>query len=237
MSWNKKSDEQFKEELRVKRPDITTKDKYTTNKTKMLFECSEGHSWETSPNHILNDCSACPYCSHNTKYLSRRSSSEYFKNRLDEVDSEFTVLGEYTTARTKIEVVCPKGHKSFCFPYGLVRGSSCLQCKGYAKFKEGRPITLYYAKINHDNKFYYKIGLTQKGFAKRFMGQEALKMELLYETIYDSVFLGYEAEQSILYAFSEFITKDKVLRKGNTEIFNSDVLNLDSQTYEDFIWH
>lgn len=236
MVWNKKTHEQFMSELAEKRPDLTTEDIYVNNKHKMNFSCANGHSFTTAPNHVLNDGTNCKLCSNENQSVNRLRSQKEFIEILESIDSVFTVVGEYTGANRKIEVVCDQGHTSYIFPHNAVRGSSCKQCADYGKLRE-IPTTLYYTRIDHEKKSYYKIGLTQRSFDRRFVGEEGRKVTLLYETVYDSPALAWEAEQSVLKAFKEFITKDKVLRKGNTEVFVSDVLHLDSYEMEEILWH
>ena len=235
MVWNKKTHEQFLKELAELRPDLSTEDVYVNNKTKMLFTCNKGHKWNCAPNHVLNDKTMCRVCRDEKLSTDRLRTHEDFVSILKAINSVFTVVGEYKGANIKVDVVCDKGHSSSVFPSNAVRGSSCRECVDYGKFRD-IPTTLYYVKFNHDGRDYYKIDLTQKSLSRRFVGEEARKMTLLYETVYDSPALAWEAEQSVLKAFREFTTKDKVLRKGNTEVFNSDILHLDSYQMEEETW-
>lgn len=57
----RKTNDEFVEELIRLNLGVMSLDQYTNNKTKMRFKCQYGHTWETTPNHILRG-SGCPYC-------------------------------------------------------------------------------------------------------------------------------------------------------------------------------
>lgn len=225
--WNKKTDQQFKLELGEKRPDLKTEDTYINNKFPMLFVCTSGHSFKAAPNHVLNDKSNCKVCANLKQSAERTRTQQEFIETLKSINSPFKVVGKYINAQTGVDVVCQKGHTSKVMPYNATRGSTCRQCVDYGKFRDA-PVTLYYVRILHDSKTYYKVGLTQRGVSRRFVGAEGSKITSLYEEEYDSPLFAWEAEQSLIKAFKEFITKDKVLRKGNTEVFCCDVLHMDN---------
>lgn len=227
MSWNKKSHDQFIEELSLKRPDLSVEGGYTTNKAKLSFTCKLGHKWDASPNHILNDMTPCPTCARTAQGERRSKSQEDFILGMQAVNSPMKLLGEYKNARTSVRTICPVGHISMSHPGNLLKGAGCRQCVDYGKFRP-EPVTLYYIKVLHESKNYYKIGLTQRGLSRRFTGTDKLKITSLYEEEYDSPLLAWEAEQSLIKTFKEFITKDKVLSNGNTEVFCCDVLHMDN---------
>ena len=58
----RKTHEQFVEELKQISPNITTLGIYVTNNTSIEFMCEQGHVWVASPASILRGC-GCPYCS------------------------------------------------------------------------------------------------------------------------------------------------------------------------------
>ena len=235
MSWNKKTHEQFIEEFKVKRPDLQVEGLYTTGKAHLTFICHLGHRWKTSPSHILNDMTPCPTCSHAAQGERRSKTQEEFIAGMIEAKSPMTLIGNYKNARTNVQVICPVGHIVMSHPGNLLKGSGCRQCVDYGKFRDSQ-ITLYYVKILHEGRSYYKVGLTQREVSRRFAGKDGKKITCLYEEVYDSPLLAWEAEQSLLKAFKGFITKDKVLSNGgNTEVFCCDVLHMDNTT-EDNTW-
>lgn len=233
--WNKKTASKFMQELSEKRPDLTTEDVYVNNKAPMLFTCAQGHEFYSAPNHILNDKTGCRTCSNENLSKVRSKTTEEFLKEFESIESPLTILGEYVNARVRVDVVCDKGHYSSCLPSGILRGNGCRQCVDYGKFRDA-PVTLYYVRILHEGKKYYKVGLTQRGVSRRFVGKEGAKITCLYEEVYDSPLLAWESEQSLIRVFKEFITKDKVLRKGNTEVFCCDVLHMDN-IQENSSWH
>ncbi len=59
----KKANEQFKKELKEKRPELEPVQEYKGARIKMKFKCSKGHIFEATPTHILSRGDNCPYCS------------------------------------------------------------------------------------------------------------------------------------------------------------------------------
>ena len=83
------------------------------------------------------------------------------------------------------------------------------------------------------NKIYYKIGVTVEGIKTRFRGEPKYGATIITLKTWDYLVGGdaYAKEDEILKEFSKYKTKDKPLhKKGNTEVFDIDILNLDRQT-------
>lgn len=70
---------------------------YKTAKEKILMRHNKcNYEWETTPDNFLRRNSRCPYCSGNA-----RTNTEEFKKRLKKLlGDEYSLLGEYTNART-----------------------------------------------------------------------------------------------------------------------------------------
>ena len=85
---------------------------------------------------------------------------------------------------------------------------------------------LYYLKIRHKNKNYYKIGITNRSVKERYKPSEAKKIEsILFENfINDAEIL----ENCLLVHYAEFRTNNpEVFLDGYTEVFDRDILNMD----------
>ena len=124
----RKSQEQFVEEVRNLHPDITVVGEYVNSKTKIEFMCSKGHVWKTAPHNILDGCS-CPTCKGEKISVQKTKSHEQFANELLQVSSNITVLGEYKGTFTKIKTKCNKcGHEWESMPCNLLAGCGCPKC-------------------------------------------------------------------------------------------------------------
>ncbi len=227
MCWNKKTEEQFIEELAIKRPDIRLVGAYTTNKTKTSFcHIACGHTWATAPNHILNDNSECPSCL-KARPDRRTKSHETFVAQIAKACPLVKVIGQYTNAKEKVEILCENGHSSFSLPTNLLRGRYCTSCVEYRKFRE-QPITLYYVRLDASGGSFYKIGLTQRSIKARMKDfLPKFKVVVLAEIQYDCPEEAYALEQRIISESQQWVVSEPIARKGNTEIFTKDVLNLD----------
>jgi hypothetical protein len=79
-------------------------DKYTSNKTKMLWECKEGHQWEASWNSVSSG-NWCWYCFGKIKY----SIQELKKYAIDRNGK--LISTEYINNNTKMLWECKEGHQ------------------------------------------------------------------------------------------------------------------------------
>jgi len=104
-----------------------------------------------------------------------------------------------------------------------------------SKFKElGKPVHyklrttyLYYIRINHNGKHYYKIGITTKSVRKRFNSLDLRKITILKVIEFPYWHLARFHEQSLLEKFNCYrnFNDELILSSGNSEIFIKDVLN------------
>lgn len=124
----RKSQEQFVEEVRNLHPDITVIGEYVNSNTKIEFMCSKGHVWKTAPHNILDGCS-CPTCKGEKISAQKTKSHKQFVNELLQVSPDITVLGEYKGTFTKIKTKCNKcGHEWESMPCNLLAGCGCPKC-------------------------------------------------------------------------------------------------------------
>lgn len=96
---------------------------YNNNKTKMLWECKEGHVWESAIVNIKNNNHWCPYCAglrfENGLLVAQKAAI----NKSGECIST-----EYVNSRTKMLWKCKDGHKWEAALKTIIRGHWCKTC-------------------------------------------------------------------------------------------------------------
>ncbi len=107
-------------------------------------------------------------------------------------------------------------------------GQGCISCSEDGGFKHHKPAILYYLSV--DSGTAYKIGITNRTVEQRFSNPELARIEVINTIHYRNGADAYKAEQSILrdFAYAKY-TGDPLLVTGNTELFNHDILQLDTQ--------
>lgn len=159
--------------------------------------------------------------------IDRVKDESLFLSQFACVHPDYTVLGKYDGCFNGIDILCQKGHKFTAKPKNLLNGTGCPICK-ISGYKDNLPGILYYIRIDHEGEVFYKIGITNLSLNKRFSLPERSKIKVLMQEVYDNGLFARLAEKQILHAFKEFLVQDTdILKKGNTEIFNKDVLCLD----------
>lgn len=125
----RKSQEQFVEEVRNLHPDITVVGEYVNSNTKIEFMCSKGHVWKSAPSNLLSGCS-CPFCKGEKISALKFKTHEQFLGEVLELGIDVTVLGTYHSAREHILCRCNKcNHEWMITPNNLLRGFGCPKCK------------------------------------------------------------------------------------------------------------
>lgn len=95
---------------------------YADNKTKLRWQCKQGHEWEASPSNIKKG-GWCRICSKKAKYtiqemrdLARKRGGKCLSRT-------------YKGVFTKLEWQCEKGHRWKAIPTNINRGTWCPQCR------------------------------------------------------------------------------------------------------------
>ena len=100
---------------------------YVSNKTKMPFECKEGHRWSTIPKSVLNGC-WCRVCSAKTRTtLTMEEFAEQLTKAVEVWGGSFDMEKLNTT---RMEFTCREGHVWSTRPYHVLRGTQCGLCMG-----------------------------------------------------------------------------------------------------------
>ena len=99
---------------------------YTNAHSPLLWQCSKGHQWKTSPHSLLQGY-WCAICSGNNK-----STIEEMQ-KLAAARGGKCLSHEYTNTDTNLRWQCSKGHQWDAPPYRIIRGSWCSACAGKKK--------------------------------------------------------------------------------------------------------
>lgn len=112
--------------LRLKDRGITLLSGYTNVNGKALFECPEGHRWETLVLNVLAR-SGCRECCTNV-LLTKEIVNERLKEK------GVWIVGEYKGINKKTEMQCNEGHIWIGRPAEALQGvKGCPKCAGVAK--------------------------------------------------------------------------------------------------------
>ena len=123
--------------------EYTVLGEYKNADTKILMKHNKcGNEYEVTPNNFLNQKRRCPFCSGNKK-----KTTDIFKKEVyDLVGKEYTVLGEYKNADTKILMKHNKcGNEYEVTPNKFLQDRRCPKCR----FSRGEEIIRNYLKKNN----------------------------------------------------------------------------------------
>lgn len=175
-------------------------------------------------------CKACS-ATENAKLASIGCSISQ-RNKAGEIVSSKPSLSNlvYIDKRAYVDSICPTCNVTTQRSLKSVKkyGAVCQNCSRRSYYLD-EPTVLYYIKFTVGSTTYYKIGITLEryGIVERYRGD--LTPEILYEITFPNGKIAWEVEQRILYHYRYFRCQDvNILRGGNTELFYSDVLNLDN---------
>ena len=206
---------------------------YVDYYTPIIIKCNTCNSTNTirTTIHIGNTPSTQKGC--RTCAIAKRSAAR--KKPLD------TLILEYTTKHPGKYIYCYDAD-SYIGTLGDIQ-LKCLRCstvftqnvkshgagKGCSKCAQkgidySKPTMLYYISINNGE--YYKIGITNYTPERRF-AKETADLRTIKSWEYPIGRDALRKEQEIRKRYRQFITTDKVLADGNSEIFTCDVLELD----------
>jgi predicted nucleic acid-binding Zn-ribbon protein len=124
ISFSKKmrlSEETVRDRLAAKGATLISK--YETTQSIALFQCNEGHQWETTPNSVMTR-TGCPHCYEKNHPLTK----EIVNARI--ADRGITMLGDYGGAHTGTVFQCSKGHTWDARPNNILNGKNCPHCDG-----------------------------------------------------------------------------------------------------------
>lgn len=202
------------------------KDSYVNTQQHMDILCNTCNKvFKMSPDSHINQKQGCPFC--RGMYRTYLDAEKALKNIDEDYQLQSTIdLNTKILSKTVIPFYC-KTHGITERTFGdLLRGLGCRNCKtnGFSIVKPG---VLYYASINNGTA--YKIGITNYSVEKRFPAKDFSNLQVIKEWYFEDGHECYKQEQKILKEFKEFKYKGpNLLVNGNTEMFNKDILMLDT---------
>ena len=205
-----------------------SKVQYIGSHTKVCIICPEhGEFYQSPTNHLSgNGCAKCAAQYSRGKY--RLSTVETFLAQAKEIHGdkyEYSKV-EWKNTYTSITIICPIHGEFEQTVQSHLRGQGCPTC-AKTGFDKTKPAILYYLSINNGEA--YKIGITNKSVKDRFNSTELKKITVLKEWEYPIGYDAYKAEQRILSMYKDFKYKGKaILATGNTELFTTNVLEIDT---------
>jgi len=96
--------------------------KYINNRRPLLWECSEGHQWESTFHCVQDLGSWCPHCAGNIR-LTIEEMEELAIDR-----GGLCISTNYVNTSTKLRWQCSEGHKWEATPDNVKRGRWCPEC-------------------------------------------------------------------------------------------------------------
>src|SRR5690606_18421058 len=88
------------------------------------------HEWSPNANNFLKKGNRCPNCANKSRSKKLRHSRDEFINKFDEfISGEYTLIGEYSGERDKIELIHNKcGNRYKVYAKNFSRGDRCYRC-------------------------------------------------------------------------------------------------------------
>ena len=177
-----------------------------------------------APSKLLSG-KGCPEC----LGMAKKTTDTYIEALLEK-GIEIAPLEEYTNVKTHILHECLAcGHKWNATPNKILMGRGCPGCSKTG-YNPDLPGTLYYIKIENFPEIFYKIGITNRSIKERFQRDSDKTITVLLEKHFDKGSDAAKEEKEILQKYKSLRQKTPGFLKsgGNTELFEEDILGLDT---------
>lgn len=205
---------------------------FIKSKTRVIITCSKHGDFYQIPHEHLKG-SNCKRCSA-TKWNEARfieESSKKHKNFYSYENSQFTLRSN------NVFITCPLHGRFEASAHAHLKGVGCRECwkktwtgqskehyVNYCNEKTQGLSYLYLFKINTQKDNVYKIGISCRGVVNRYFNESGVIGDVILEVRMEAS-IAWDIERAILQEFSEFISGDSYLRKGNMECFKNPKLD------------
>lgn len=177
----------------------------------------------------MHSAAGCPQCGVISTANKLRSNVDEFVVKANKIHKGYYTYTDviYLTNRSKVIITCPV-HGSFeQTPNDHLEGKGCQICANYG-FKEYLPARLYYLRVDYGPFKAYKIGITNKEVEERWV-KDLDRVTIIKIWDYPRGKDARKEERRILNDFKVYKwTGIDLLKSGNTELFDRDVLELDN---------
>jgi len=201
---------------------------YSGNRTKVQVKCPKNHIYFIAPYSFTSNGRRCSICSGNCPIEAKNK----FINLLNELNYKLT--SEYKGGRSKVTMICDKGHNYKATPRSLLSGKRCNGCSnhGYRNIGESHIYTFYYIEISHNNEKYFEYGKTMRDVKTRYSRYSSDLKKFTDIKVYE--FNDYKVPTKLEEYFKEkfkdyhYTGSDNTIclgAKGNTELLTTDVLS------------
>lgn len=132
---HKKTDEEFRQELKEKHPNLIPNDSYVNGKTKYHCICKI-HNCDvyTTPEKYLYREQGCKLCAMEKNKCATRYNHKSFVEKLSSINSSLEVLSEYTHIKARINIRCKIcGHEWKPIAESLIFSTNPCGCPKCAK--------------------------------------------------------------------------------------------------------
>lgn len=199
---------------------------YKTSHAQVIIKCPIHGEFNQSPSkHLLGR--GCQVCGGS----QLRTTQEWVGlARLAHGDKYDYSEAHYTSAHTKLNIICPLHGAFKQTADSHLNGNGCAKCwanrkrEGWVANARGRAASLYFVKLFCDGECFYKIGVTYSSVDKRYSGKRdnaAYRHEVLALYTSQNAAAVYDWEQSILETFTHLRYKPRRRFGGRTECFSS----------------
>ena len=196
---------------------------YIDSHTKVTITCPVHGDFNQRPNSHLQG-QGCKQCSLDVRKYTT-SDFIFRSNAVHQYKYNYCKTN-YINSATAVTINCLEHGDFKQVPADHIRGRGCPSC-AKTGFDINKPAVLYYLKVNGGQA--YKIGITNKTVEERFSKEEMKIIEILAIKDYVNGEKCYKAEQQVLEDYKEFKYNGvPLLVSGNTELFDKDVLELDT---------
>ncbi len=217
------SNKEYDEKLFEREIDCLRIGDYINARTPILHQGFCGHEWMANPDNILRG-KGCPRCNGGSL-----KTTEIYKQELVQKGIDLIAIDEYVNDATPIMHECRNKHQWKARPTHILQGTNCPHC-GYGGFDFSKPAILYYIKFIRNSEIYYKIGITNRTIEQRFSREKDKEIKVLKIEKFLTGKEAWDKEQELLHSLPNRVTVKNFLKSsGNTELFNIDILQLDTR--------
>lgn len=206
---------------------------YKNRRTRVTLYCCacseyfEAKAGTYKPLGIHQSHTGCPTCAKANTGMKHRASTADFISKAEKIHgNKYTYENtNYVTSVDKVIITC-KIHGNFSqTAHGHLQGQGCPSCSKRG-FKVTKPGILYYLSVLGGTA--YKIGITNDTVEKRFNKDDMDIIKIIKIWKFVNGQECYDKEQAIIKEYSEYkYLGTGLLKNGNSELFDRDVLLLD----------